>query len=405
MDSDHYNKKPPLAHWNYMNNTFPKKTKYIVPASLEPQKEREKPAKPPQIARAAISFIVAAIIIASAAWLMSGNNNLPIKTGSVTAGTIMLESDLESIAHEEETSIDMSGIFDEASAATEALEQVVQAGGTLESSSSEKPSSSAPESKKPETSSKPAEESSKPAPAPPPTPPSGFASWLGNLKTGADGYVSSITVGGTAMSGQRFRQKLGTNRIRSASFTYRIEGDNFIFTTKGYGHGVGLSQWGAYFYANNDGWGYEKILKHYYKGCSIVSSENVDDNYVYALAQIVDVEVGASFPIEAIKAQAIAAHSFLLYNGQTPTRTNRVVGDKVLNAVKDVKNKIATYNGSAINAQYFASCNGKTRNSKDVWGGHLPYLVSVESKYDHLSTGWQRDCVVAASVVKQQFGL
>ena len=390
------------------NNTFPKKTKYIVPASIKPQKESKKPAEADAVrtlrrVHAAVSLIVATAIICSAAWFMSDNNNLPIKTGSVTAGTIMLESEPENSA--EETSLDMSGLFDGVFEATSALEQVVQTGGTPESSASEKSSSSAPESKKPETSSKPAEESSKPAPTPPTTPPSGFANWLGGLKTGADGYVSSITVGGTSMSGQRFRQTLGVNRIRSASFTYRVEGDNFIFTTKGYGHGVGLSQWGAYFYANNDGWGYEKILKHYYQGCSVVSSGNVDDNYVYALAQIVDIEVGASFPTEAIKAQAIAAHSFLLYNGQTPTRTNRVVGDKVLNAVKDVKNKIAVYNGSAINAQYFASCNGKTRNSKDVWGGHLPYLVSVESKYDHLSTGWQRDCIVAASVVKQQFGL
>ena len=338
----------------------------------------------------ALSILATAAVITAAVWFTASQPMLPIKTGAITVGTIMIE--------------EYDEINESLSKAAMSEDETEQADGSPESEQSEEASAeqSAP-------SSKPTEESSKaptnPQPPPAPQPPSGFDGWLSGLQNGADGYVLSITVGGRTMSGQSFRQTLGTNRIRSASFTYRTEGDNFVFTTKGYGHGVGLSQWGAYYYANNDGWSSDQIIKHYFQGVSVVSSENVDDNYAYALAQIVDVEMGSRFPTEALKAQAIAAHSYLLYNGQTPTKSGRVVSDKVWQATSSVRNVIATYNGAAIRAHYFASSNGRTRNSKDVWGSSAPYLVSVESKYDHLSSGWQTDCVVAASVVKQQFGL
>jgi Sporulation protein and related proteins len=338
-----------------------------------------------------LSILTAAAVITAAVWFTAVKPALPIKTGMITVGKIMIE--------------EYDEINESLSKAAMPEEETEQSDG---SSESDRSAESSAEQQTP--SSKPAKESSKnsanpPTPPPAPQPPSGFADWLSGLQNGADGYVSSITVGGKTMSGQSFRQTLGTNRIRSASFTYRVEGDNFVFTTKGYGHGVGLSQWGAYYYANNDGWSGEQIIKHYFQGVSVASSENVDDDYAYALAQIVDVEMGSRFPTEALKAQAIAAHSYLLYNGQTPTRSGRVVSDKVWQATSSVRNVIATYNGAAIRAHYFASSNGRTRNSKDVWGSSAPYLVSVESKYDHLSSGWQTDCVVAASIVKQQFGL
>ena len=37
---------------------------------------------------------------------------------------------------------------------------------------------------------------------------------------------------------------------------------------RGWGHGIGMSQWGAYGYAKH-GWTYEQILKHYYTGISL----------------------------------------------------------------------------------------------------------------------------------------
>ena len=53
-----------------------------------------------------------------------------------------------------------------------------------------------------------------------------------------------------------------------ADFTIKKTDDGVVFTTKGYGHGVGLSQYGANGYAKN-GYNYQKILLHYYPGVSL----------------------------------------------------------------------------------------------------------------------------------------
>jgi stage II sporulation protein D len=50
---------------------------------------------------------------------------------------------------------------------------------------------------------------------------------------------------------------------------------NFVITGHGWGHGIGMSQWGAYGYAKN-GWTYKQILKHYYTGIAFDSRANVD---------------------------------------------------------------------------------------------------------------------------------
>ena len=56
--------------------------------------------------------------------------------------------------------------------------------------------------------------------------------------------------------------------LRSACFTIRYQDGSFLITTKGYGHGVGLSQWGAKALAEQ-GWTYEAILAHYFPGTQL----------------------------------------------------------------------------------------------------------------------------------------
>ncbi len=77
------------------------------------------------------------------------------------------------------------------------------------------------------------------------------------------GYINKIVVGGKSTTGKNVRSMFG---LRSACFEVSYSGGNFTFTTKGYGHGVGMSQWGAHFYADKEGWDYRQILSHYYKG-------------------------------------------------------------------------------------------------------------------------------------------
>lgn len=76
----------------------------------------------------------------------------------------------------------------------------------------------------------------------------------------AAGYVLEVSVCGKTISGKDIRTMFN---LRSTNFTIKKNNDSVDFTTKGYGHGAGLSQYGANFMAL-DGSSYEDILNHYY---------------------------------------------------------------------------------------------------------------------------------------------
>lgn len=79
------------------------------------------------------------------------------------------------------------------------------------------------------------------------------------------GYVKNIMLGEKSISGIEFRKLFN---LRSANFTIEY-GDRVVkINCKGYGHGVGMSQWGANF-MGKDGKSYKEILKHYYSGIEI----------------------------------------------------------------------------------------------------------------------------------------
>jgi len=84
------------------------------------------------------------------------------------------------------------------------------------------------------------------------------------LERSKAGYVTKVQIGQQTETGRQVRQSLG---LRSTNFTIKKEGTDFIITTKGYGHGGGMSQYGASFMAE-DGKTYREILSHYYKGVS-----------------------------------------------------------------------------------------------------------------------------------------
>ena len=89
--------------------------------------------------------------------------------------------------------------------------------------------------------------------------------WFGETTLTASGYAASLPVCGQTVSGTALRRALG---LRSACFTIRYQNGSFLITTKGYGHGVGLSQWGAKALAEQ-GWTYEAILTHYFPGTQL----------------------------------------------------------------------------------------------------------------------------------------
>lgn len=79
------------------------------------------------------------------------------------------------------------------------------------------------------------------------------------------GRVKKIKINEKTFDGSVVVTKL---KLKSNHFTIKQDGDTINITTKGYGHGVGMSQYGAQGMALN-GYSYEEILKHYYQGTSI----------------------------------------------------------------------------------------------------------------------------------------
>lgn len=85
----------------------------------------------------------------------------------------------------------------------------------------------------------------------------------------AAGYVKEAEAGGLLFKGTELRALLG---LRSADFTVSRQGNEFVFLTKGFGHGAGMSQYGAAFLAEQ-GKSYREILKHYYTGIGFRKAE------------------------------------------------------------------------------------------------------------------------------------
>ncbi len=143
------------------------------------------------------------------------------------------------------------------------------------------------------------------------------------------------------------------------------------------------------------------------------------------LKEVVSAEMPASFELEALKAQAVAARSYLR-SRQTaykisgrpaehkgadmctdPTHCKAWISeeerreswgteagknwDKISRAVDETKGEVITYNDEVISAVFHSTSSGKTESSKDVWGGERPYLVSVESPGDSLSPKYKSE--------------
>ena len=89
--------------------------------------------------------------------------------------------------------------------------------------------------------------------------------WFGVAALTPSGYVASLPVCGQTITGPALRKALG---LRSACFTVQYQNGTFFFTTMGYGHGVGLSQWGAKALAEQ-GQTAAQILAHYFPGTEL----------------------------------------------------------------------------------------------------------------------------------------
>ncbi|WP_163539134.1 stage II sporulation protein D [Gracilibacillus sp. YIM 98692] len=91
--------------------------------------------------------------------------------------------------------------------------------------------------------------------------------------------VAEIEFGNTTLSGREVREKLN---LASNDFTIAKKNNHYVFTTKGYGHGVGMSQYGANGMAQ-EGKNYADIIKYYYQGTNIQALEQAAPTLVAKL--------------------------------------------------------------------------------------------------------------------------
>jgi len=177
----------------------------------------------------------------------------------------------------------------------------------------------------------------------------------------------------------------------------------FMVATYGYPHRVGMNQYGAYGRALA-GQTYDQILHAYYSGVTIGAYDvpatvsvqgygdvSFEDNYLRGIS-----EMPRSWPMEALKAQAVAARTYALnyvlkngsicadqncqvYNG-TSDRLNCEGEDnqRWCDAVKATRGVVITYGGSPIGAWYASTAGGYTLSASEVWGGSAPWAIGIK---------------------------
>ncbi len=112
------------------------------------------------------------------------------------------------------------------------------------------------------------------------------------------------------------------------------------------------------------------------------------------LSSVVGSEMPTEWPLEALKAQAIASRTYALkqkgnnYYDVDSTKLNQVYSGlearnyKTIRAVRSTRSLVLTYKNKLINALFHSSSGGMTENSQDVWNSEYPYLSSVKD-FDH----------------------
>ncbi len=152
------------------------------------------------------------------------------------------------------------------------------------------------------------------------------------------------------------------------------------------------------------------------------------DTYLYG---VVSSEMPASFDLEALKAQAVVARTYTIYqikNGGKHenanvcdsslccqawiSKENRLsrweensreeYWNKIVKAVNETKGKLALYNGEPINALFHSNSGGSTELSINVWGGDFPYFKTVESSGEENYSSYSSEVQVSKDVLIQK---
>jgi stage II sporulation protein D len=182
------------------------------------------------------------------------------------------------------------------------------------------------------------------------------------------------------------------------------------YAARSQGGNVRLGNWQArQLWVEPTGEGYIWISDRWYRGDVrlVRRGGNLDainyvdlEDYLYS---VVGAEAIASWPLEALKAQAVAARSYALYKRaespndlydvDTTTATQVYKGleseaSSTIQAVRETANQVMVYGGQIVLAVYHSSSGGHTENVEDVWSSPLPYLRGV-ADYDQNAPVYQ----------------
>ncbi len=203
---------------------------------------------------------------------------------------------------------------------------------------------------------------------------------------------------------------------------------SFVFTVYGWGHGVGLTQYGA-IELDKAGDPFNAILSHYYTGTEIKKLTGYPEVINYPglgdvptqelVARIVYMEIyGCSDEgarKEAIKAQAVAIFTLLYYYDFTVTnkwsvgiassKTYEELPESFRQTVAEAEGLYITEQGSdktePILSVYGASAAGLTASAESVWGSHYSYLIPVVSYCNPNEKGFVTQVTYTAAELKK----
>lgn len=150
---------------------------------------------------------------------------------------------------------------------------------------------------------------------------------------------------------------------------------------------------------------------------------------------VVASEMPADFELEALKAQALAARTYIIrrliakdYSDSpegsvvTDTQMHQVYQNeeelrerwgvdyerkisRINQAVNGTVGKVLTYEGRPINATFFSTSNGYTENSEDYWAAKIPYLRSVPSPWDEASPRFNDQIIMTVEEFQKKLGV
>jgi stage II sporulation protein D len=128
------------------------------------------------------------------------------------------------------------------------------------------------------------------------------------------------------------------------------------------------------------------------KGMLVVNELPMEDY----LAGLINCEISSQWPMEAIKAQAVVARSYAMF--QRESRKNAayhlestvidqvydgcaIEDSRAVRGVRETSGEVLTYNNNVIQAFFHSNCGGHTESSENVWGYAFPYLQGIDCSY------------------------